>query len=232
MKSIEKKMVEKSNAGLVWAKQGEIKLSRPGVLLFLLMMLGVPLIRPIPALSAGYAGASGGNAVVPYATAVPPAVDLKSAPITVYPQVDGHALVTWDTLSHFDYDSPSIDEEIDPKLRRKKKKYPIPGFIKLLNGASVAVVGFMIPLDTNEAGDKATSFILARSQATCCYGITPKMNEWMFVQMKKGKEAETMMDMPVTAFGTLAVGEEKKSDTGWTLYRMVSDKVTVPTVNW
>ncbi len=209
-------------------KKQPIKL-KWSVLLVSLFLAALPFLN----LTAfGQGAAPSANPVVPYATAVPAPIDLNSAPITVYPLVDDHSLVTWDTLSHFDYDSPSIDEEIDSKLRLKKKKYPIPGFIKLLNGAPVAVVGFMIPLDTNEAGDKTTSFILARSQATCCYGITPKMNEWMFVQMKKGKQAETMMDMPVTAFGTLAVGEEKKSDTGWTLYRMVSDKVTVPKVNW
>lgn len=96
----------------------------------------------------------------------------------------------------------------------------------------MAVVGFMIPLETNEAGDKATSFILARSQATCCYGIIPKMNEWMFVQMESGKNADAIMDVPVTVFGTLSVGEEKKANTGWSLYRMVSDKVVVPKSNW
>lgn len=155
-------------------------------------------------------------------------VDLKSAPVTVYPQLENHPLVTWDTLAHFTYDAPDIEEEIDPKLRLKKKRYPVPGFIKSLNGENIATVGFMIPIDTDEAGYKATSFILARSQATCCYGITPKMNEWMFVQMQKGKSADAIMDIPVTVFGTLEVGEKKKEGVCWTLYRMVADKVIVP----
>jgi len=116
------------------------------------------------------------NPAVPYATAVPKPPDLKSAPITVYHQVDGHPFVTWNTLAHFKYDAASIDEEIDPKLRLKKKKRLLPGFIKDLDGKSIAVIGFMIPIDANEAGDKTTSFILARSQASCCYGIVPQMN--------------------------------------------------------
>ncbi len=156
------------------------------------------------------------------------AVDLKSAPITVYPKLEGRSLVTWDTLAHFKYDAPEIEEEIDPKLRLKKKKFPVPAFIKKLDRVNIAVVGFMIPIDTNEAGDKATSFILARSQATCCYGITPKMNEWMFVRMDGEKDADAIMDVPVTVFGTLSVGERKKADMGWSLYRMVADKVIVP----
>ncbi len=156
------------------------------------------------------------------------AVDLKSAPITVYPKLEGRPLVTWDTLAHFKYDAPDMDEEIDPKLRLKKKKFPVPAFVKKLDRVDIAVVGFMIPIDTNEAGDKATSFILARSQATCCYGITPKMNEWMFVRMGGEKDADAIMDVPVTVFGTLSVGERKKADMGWSLYRMVADKVIVP----
>lgn len=160
-------------------------------------------------------------------------VDLKSAPVTVYPQLEGHPLVTWDTLAHFRYDAPEIEEEIDPKLRLKKKKYPIPAFIKALDRSNIAVYGFMIPIDTDAAGEKVMSFILARSQATCCYGITPKMNEWMFVKMAKGKTGELMMDEPVTVFGTLSVGEEAKKDMGLSLYRMVADKVTVPKApNW
>ncbi len=155
-------------------------------------------------------------------------INLKSPPVTVYSQVDHHPYVTWDTLAHFAYDAPDIEEEIDPSLRLKKKKYPVPDFIKQLDGASIAVVGFMIPLDTDDTEQKATSFILARTQASCCYGITPKMNEWMFVWMKKGKTAEAIMDLPVTVFGTLSVGEQKKRDTGWSLYRMVSDRVAVP----
>ena len=77
-------------------------------------------------------------------------------------------------------------------------------------------------------GDKATSFILARNQATCCYGIVPRLNEWMFVQMKKGASTDAIMDVPLTVFGTLSVGEEKKQNQAWNLYRMVSDKVLIP----
>ncbi|HVZ80420.1 MAG TPA: DUF3299 domain-containing protein [bacterium] len=177
---------------------------------------------------------AGEKAPTPVPTACPVLKDraVKDAPVTVYPQVDGHDWVTWNTLSHFPYDTPDLDEEIHPKLRAKKKKFPVPEFVKRLDGDKIAVAGFMIPVEANEAGDKATSFILARSQATCCYGITPKMNEWIFVQMAKGKEAEILMDFPVTVFGVLNVGEQKKDNQAWTLYRMVSSKVSIPKVPW
>lgn len=172
-------------------------------------------------------------AAIPTARPVIKGRNTKSAPITVYQQLENHPLVTWETLAHFPYDTPDIEEEVDPKLRSKRKKIPIPDFVQQLNGIPIATYGFMIPLETDEKGEKATSFILARSQATCCYGIIPKMNEWMFVEMAKGKKTEIMMDDPVTVFGTIEIGEKKEKDKGWSLYRMVSDKVIIPkTPNW
>ncbi len=58
------------------------------------------------------------------------------------------------------------------------------------------------------------------------------MNEWMFVQMVQGKAADATMDVPVTVFGTLAVGEEKKENMGWSLYRMAGQKVSAPHSWW
>lgn len=152
----------------------------------------------------------------------------KAAPITVYPKLGLYSLVTWGTLSNFPCGAPSIDDEIDPQLWMKKKKPPVPEFIKTLNNSPIAVAGFMIPLDTDEKGEKATSFILARSQSTCCYGITPKMNEWIYVQMKKDMTAEILMDSPITVFGTIEVGEKNDRNSGWSLYRMTGDKAELP----
>lgn len=153
--------------------------------------------------------------------------------MTVFTSLENHPLVPWTTLAHFPYETPDIGDlgKPQPVTRRKKDKFPIPDFVRRLDGASVAVVGFMIPLALNDAGDKTTSFILARSQATCCYGITPRMNEWMYVEMEKGKSAEAMMDMPITVFGTLSVGAKIK-ESNWTLYRMIADKVSIPNINW
>jgi hypothetical protein len=191
-----------------------------------ILLLFIGIIPFINLQAFGQAAAGGLGTAAPTACPVVKARGDKSAPVTVFTLVDNHPYVTWDTLAHFPYDTPDIDEEIDPKLRLKKKKFPIPEFIKKLDGQSIAVVGFMIPLDTDDKQEKALSFILARSQATCCYGIVPKMNEWMFVQMAKGSSADAIMDIPVTVFGTFSVGEEKKTNTGWSLYRMVSDKVS------
>jgi len=84
----------------------------------------------------------------------------------------------------------------------------------------------MVPLEVREEDGKAASFMLVQSQMTCCFGIAPKMNEWVFVQMGKEGAAKVMMDIPVTVFGVLSVGEDYSGQ--WTLCRMTADKTAYP----
>ena len=174
---------------------------------------------------------NGAEMVIEYgATSATPCVvkmidDSKTDPGSIYSQVDGHPLVTWATLARFPYDVPGKDEQANPGLR-KKDKYPIPEAVKKLNGQNVAVAGYMVPLEVRAEDGKAASFMLVRSQMTCCFGIAPKMNEWVFVQMGKEGAAKVVMDIPVTAFGVLSVGEDYSGQ--WTLYRMTADKTSYP----
>ena len=149
----------------------------------------------------------------------------KSGPVPHYPVLERHLMVTWDTLSHFEV--PDMDDEDGPK-KDPMKKYPIPAFIQELDGKDLAVVGFMIPSETDEKDERAVSFFLDRTQGSCCYGIAPKLNEWIFVKMVKGKSADISMDVPVTVFGKMEVGMRGKVEEGKSLYRMVSEKVSIP----
>ncbi|HVZ80419.1 MAG TPA: DUF3299 domain-containing protein [bacterium] len=114
---------------------------------------------------------------------------------------------------------------------KKKRTYDIPAPIRTLNGQKVEVVGFMIPMATDK--EKVSSFILAQSRMTCCYGVTPKLNQWIYVKMVPGSEIEGIMDVPVTVHGTLDIGREfDEENGGWCLYRMSSDRVKVPRRSW
>jgi hypothetical protein len=152
----------------------------------------------------------------------------QSAPVTIYKKVGQYSLVTWNTLSCFQCDEPDEIDEYGRLKHHAKKKYPVPDFITALNTAPVAVVGFMLPMDMDDKGDKTTGFIIARTQSSCCYGIMPKLNEWIYVHMQKGTAVDVMMDIPVTTFGTLEVGEKNEEGNGWSLYRMTGDKVGYP----
>lgn len=153
---------------------------------------------------------------------------LDTAPVTVYPKVGDYSLVTWDTLSHFECDTPDMDEQLDPRSRKKKKKKPIPDFITALNHKKLAVVGFMLPMDMDDKNENTTGFIMSRTQSACCYGIMPKMNEWIFVTMRPGTSSEVWMDIPLTVFGTFEVGEKDDKENGCSLYRMTGEKMGYP----
>ncbi len=162
-----------------------------------------------------------------------------SKPRTRFSESDGYLKVGFDLLSSYTIDSPDATEDMntqrddlnsdpfEPKETARKKQQEVPEFIRVLDGRKVVVEGFMIPMLSEKY--RVLSFILAQSQMTCCYGIAPKLNQWIDVTMEKGKSTEWKMDVPITVFGTLSVGTKyDHANKGWCLYRMVSDKVGIP----
>ncbi len=149
-----------------------------------------------------------------------------------YPKVGDYFQLGFDTLSGFPSGKPPLD---DPKADAgQKAEVPlskVPPNIRALDGQKISVVGFMIPMTVEK--NNACTFILAQSRATCCYGAVPNLNQWIYVDMDRGKTAEAIMDVPVTVFGTLKVGTQfDERSTGWCLYRMTSDKVAWPRKAW
>ena len=153
---------------------------------------------------------------------------LKDPIVNISPKdLGGRPLVDFSRLACFNYDYPDEDGGMEAPKNSKRKKPGFPDSVLSLNGASVAIPGFMIPMDQDEERDKCTYFILARNQMTCCFGVAPGLNEWVSVRMEKGKNAELEMDRPVVVVGTLEVGEVYNPDSGWSFYRMKGEKVIV-----
>ena len=151
---------------------------------------------------------------------------LKDPIVQINPKdLDGKPLIDFNRLACFNYDYPDYDGGTDLMKGKKKKEPGIPESVLNLNGSSVAIPGFMIPMDQDGEGDKCTYFILARNQMTCCYGVAPGLNEWVSVRMEKGKTADLEMDRPVVVVGALEVGEIYNADSGWSFYRMKGEKV-------
>jgi hypothetical protein len=101
----------------------------------------------------------------------------------------------------------------------------IPQTIHALDNQKVAVKGFMLPL--KQENGLATDFILLRNRMMCCYGMMPKINEWIHVRMS-GKGALCIMDTPVTISGTLHVQEYRENRTMLGIYRIDGDKLEAP----
>jgi hypothetical protein len=113
--------------------------------------------------------------------------------------------VTFDLLSGYDYD-----------------KEQIPELVKSLNGQRIAVTGFMLPVDFD--GSKVRSFLLLQNQMACCFGMTPKENEFVYVEMSNGGSTKYMPDWPLTVVGKLEVGKKLLVNS---IYRMEADNVLV-----
>ena len=101
----------------------------------------------------------------------------------------------------------------------------IPQRIKTLDNQKVAVKGFMLPLKQEQG--LATDFILLRNRMMCCYGMMPKVNEWIHVRMG-GKGVRCIMDIPVTICGKLHVEEYRENRTMLGIYRLDGEKLEAP----
>lgn len=132
--------------------------------------------------------------------------------------------LTFAALGSFRYDVPDPDELRKSATPTKPVKDQIPGKLKEMDGQPVLLVGFMVPIEITREG-KVKTFALTQNQQFCCFGVPPAMNEWVMVTMDEGKTADYIMDLPVAAYGKLAVGEEIEDGYVLSMYRMTSSEV-------
>ena len=118
-----------------------------------------------------------------------PRVELDYSKLEALEVVDGATRVSFKFLGGFDY---SADKAI-------------PEPVMVLNGEMVQVTGFMLPVDFDEG--RVNSFLLMNSRLACCFGVMPRENEFIYVEMPKGETTKFMTDMPINVAGRLEIGE-------------------------
>ena len=106
--------------------------------------------------------------------------------------------VGFDKLASFEFTAPE-SEAAAPAAEAQ-----IPARIRELDAKQVAVTGFMLPVKMD--GGLVTEFLLVKDPMMCCYGVMPKVNEWVVVKMV-GKGVPPLMDIPITFEGQLEVGQ-------------------------
>ncbi len=119
------------------------------------------------------------------------------------PKAGGYEKVGFDRLASYTYNAPEADSTA-PNAMPPSGASQIPDKIKALDRQKVAVTGFMLPVKM-EAG-LVKEFLLVKDAMMCCYGVMPKLNEWVIVKMT-GKGVKPLMDIPITFEGKLKVGE-------------------------
>ena len=176
---------------------------------------GTPIARPVAKPATNSAAPT--NPLPPAAAA--------SSPTSAKP---GYLPANFDKLASFSFEIS--DELLGPVTNDlaavvAKTDAMIPESVHALNNQSVAIKGFMLPLKV-ESG-VVTELLIMRDQSMCCYGVTPKINEWVSVKMKD-KGVKAVMDQPVTLFGTLRVGEARENGYLVGIYRLEGERMEAP----
>lgn len=79
-----------------------------------------------------------------------------------------------------------------------------PERIRRFDGVSVRIEGWMIP--GRVEGRKVLDFMLVRDNAACCFGASPKDDEWIQVVMTGGAHASYARYAKIAVEGVLSIG--------------------------
>jgi hypothetical protein len=151
--------------------------------------------------------------VEPPFAASPPAASDKPVPLS-FDQLGGYTFeVTDELLGPVTNDLAAVAQKTNSK---------IPETVKSYDQKKVALRGFMLPLKVE--GGLVTEMLIMKDQTMCCYGATPRINDWVSVRMKS-KGVRPLMDLPVTLFGTMRVGEMRENGYLVGIYSMDGDNL-------
>ena len=106
-----------------------------------------------------------------------------------------------------------------------KVEAQIPVAVKELDQKPVALTGFMLPLRVE--GGLVTEMLIMKDQSMCCYGVQPKINEWVSVRMVKNG-VKPVMDQPVKLYGKLRVGEMRENGYLVGIYALDGERMQAP----
>jgi hypothetical protein len=129
----------------------------------------------------------------------------------------------FETLAAFTFNVPDMTAANHPTVSQAEKQ--IPAVIKNLEGKTVHIKGFMMPV--KELQGKTTEFMIMRGQPSCCFSGATEINEFVTVKVP-APGFETMMDDPVTIEGKLHVGAITDSSFIVGLYQLDGEKLIGP----
>jgi len=101
----------------------------------------------------------------------------------------------------------------------------IPAGVRSLDAGKVIIEGFLLPVKMKD--ELAVEFLLMRNQSMCCYGVAPKINEWITVQTS-GEGVKPVMDQPIVVAGVLHVGPILENGSLAGIYRLEADRINAP----
>lgn len=132
-------------------------------------------------------------------------------------------ILGWETLSNFKYDTYEVLNDVDGGRPFTRSNDVIPPHVKALDGRTVAVTGFIMPLRLKKG--LVTEFLLFKDQAACCFGPAAKMNHYIRVKVTNGGFPPPGTLVPYRAYGLLRVGEINVQGYLTGIYELQAEKV-------
>jgi hypothetical protein len=129
----------------------------------------------------------------------------------------------WYFLGKYEY-NPKENYEVTPH----KAVGTIPADVMALSGKKLRIYGILKPLDLKDG--YATHFVLIATVDVCGFGVTPRINERIDVNMVPGTRwkayASNGLDLEASVFGTFTIKEVLDKDNQvLDLYHLVADKI-------
>ena len=125
--------------------------------------------------------------------------------------INGYLRVPFNFLGYYWLDEPDWQKlKSSQYIASLSYDTEIPDKVKQIDGKKVAITGFMLPIDVDKG--KVKRFLLLKSTMSCCFGVAPRINEVIYVESSKKQKIQTVMDMPITVFGKLSVGQQFRED--------------------
>ncbi len=131
-------------------------------------------------------------------------------------EVDGHRVIDFAYLSDFTLEVPGYDPNVAPEESLRRVDAQVPPAIKRHDGARVQVTGFMLPVKME--GLLVSQFLLMRDQMMCCYGVVPRLNDWIVVTVSK--PVRYTPDVPVAFRGKFTVKAQQEQGFITAIYTM------------
>lgn len=106
------------------------------------------------------------------------------------------------------------------------KNFKFPETVMEQEGKNKAIVGYMIALEYKPRTTDVLEFMLVKDLQACCYGGSPRPDEWINVRMKGDETTDYIMYRPIIVRGDLEVGR-LEDDLGYSygVYQMDADSV-------
>lgn len=111
------------------------------------------------------------------------------------------------------------------------EKFEFPERVRAQAGEDKAVIGYMLAIEMKpRSSDEVLEFMLVKDLAACCFGGSPRPDEWVNVKMKGGGATKYHLYRPVVVRGDFKVGRvEDELGYAYGVFQMEADSVELYT---